>query len=152
MEPNTIYKVKTLGKCPECGSLRLGIIKPEVPGDYERQMKRYFRKYHCFLKFTDPREWDGTICANRFCMDCKYEWREEENFFKTNRFGTLYFSDKEEYKAYMEESCYKDEKTMRDFHSVGKKKRYFKIFKKGGFVDRMLIKPVKRLNIFSDFR
>lgn len=139
---HNIYTVKTLGKCPECKSLRLGIIKPDL-FDYEKQAKRYYKKYHCFLKFENPSDWNRYLSANRFCLDCGFEWQEEENLLKTNRFRTLTFTKKEDYLSYLKESCYESNADFKIFHHpLPKKKKQFA---------KTIVALLKRMNIFSDF-
>ena len=116
------YVAYSLGRCPECDSLRLGIIEPSYGRSILEQNKKalyYYKKYRCYYKMDTSKDWEEGFSANRFCMDCKNEWYESGK--RKKRFSKLIFSNEESFEDFLQQKCFFDEE---DFHNIHRKEHY----------------------------
>jgi phytoene dehydrogenase-like protein len=94
-------EVTILGRCPECNSLRIGEIQPGDDHVWLKKAKKYYDKHRNLLRYVPPKEWDD-VCADRFCVDCGYEWRED----RPNKYELIVFTSEESYEDFLRETAF----------------------------------------------
>lgn len=71
-----------ISPCPRCGSNKRGIIYYGVCENKQRVMSKNLKKGYYTIFREKQKASELEFLPNRFCADCRYEWKEKETLYR----------------------------------------------------------------------